>query len=128
MLVAWPAPRWRRKYLVPGSREGRWDKYDTMLREVFSRARDKDIILSALMVPSFVPEGASGIFRTKAWLGGIREHRRRATRVETEYDRLIPTVDKHGKVIPPDPAKRRKRGLPESYRQISRFDAIEVAL
>ena len=52
------------RHLVPESREDRTDKYHALLRTVFARARDKDVVLSVLVVPSFVPEEAAGILKT----------------------------------------------------------------
>jgi hypothetical protein len=110
--------------LEPQSDYDKTDEYQRILRDVFGRIYGEDVTFSVLVVPSFTPEYAVGILKDdegyKAFV--IRPS---VSVWQTEYDRLVApdvtTLDSHGKEMPretPDPAERKKRGLPDSYRDI----------
>jgi hypothetical protein len=110
--------------LLPESDYNKTDEYYQILKQVFQRLYGDDVVLSVLIVPSFSPEEAAGILKTegeyKAFILTPS-----ASVWQTEYDRLVePNVthlDEKGNELPkeaPSPAERKKRGLPDSYRDI----------
>src|SRR5713101_9711696 len=105
------------KHLVLQSAEDRRDEYNVILRKVFKRIYDEDVVLSVLCVPSFVPEEAAGILKTSKGYEAFAVTPSAST-WSTEYHRFIKEVDAHGKEIPFNPARNTKTGLPTSYRGI----------
>jgi hypothetical protein len=110
--------------LLPESDYEKTDEYYRILRGVFGRSYADDVTFSVLIVPSFEPEYATGVLKegegSKAFILTPS-----ASVWQTEYDRLVApdvtTLDSHGSELPretPDPAERKKRGLPDSYRDI----------
>jgi len=110
--------------LMPESDYDKTDEYRQILKHVFQRLDADDVVLSVLVVPSFSPEEAAGVLKVdegyKAFVLTPS-----ASVWQTEYDRLVaPNVtrlDAKGNELPketPNPAERKKHGLPDSYRDI----------
>jgi hypothetical protein len=106
------------------STEDQKDAYNVILRKVFKRAYDEDVVVTALFVPSFIPEQACGILRSARGYEAFAIDPSAST-WEVEYDRFIygdPKIkeecfDTKGNKIP-CPKTPRKKGLPKSYRDI----------
>ena len=105
------------KHLVLQSPEDKRDEYNVILHKVFKRIYGDDVVLSVLCVPSFVPEEAAGILKTRQGYEAFALTPSAST-WSTEYHRFIQEVDAHGKAIPFNPANNLKKGLPTSYHGI----------
>jgi hypothetical protein len=79
-----------------------------ILRKVFKRIYGKDVVLSVLCVPSFVPEEAAGILKTSQGYEAFALTPSSST-WSTEYHRFIKEADAHGKEIPFDPPRKQRR-------------------
>ena len=113
-------------YLLPEAGWKKHDAYHVALREVFHRIYNKEVVSFVLVVPSFEPEKAAGVMQTttgyKAFCvtpsASVWETKN--NRAESE----APTIhlDSRGNELwreKPDPEAWRKRGLPDSYHDIS---------
>jgi hypothetical protein len=106
------------------SPEDQQDEYNVILRKVFERAYGDDVVVTALFVPSFIPERACGILRSSRGYEAFAIEPSAST-WEVEYDRFIygdkrvkeECFDTKGNKIPCTKTPR-KKGLPESYRGI----------
>jgi hypothetical protein len=109
------------------SAEDKRDEYNVILRKVFKRIYGKDVVLSVLCVPSFVPEEAGGILKTAQGYQAFVIVPSAST-WETEYHRFIKEAGPDGKEVPWHPSKNIKQGLPVSYRDIkTRIQARRVS-
>jgi hypothetical protein len=99
------------------SAEDKRDEYNVILRKVFKRIYGNDVVLSVLCVPSFVPEEAGGILKTRQGYEAFAIVPSAST-WETEYHRFIKEAGPDGKEVPWYPSKNIKQGLPVSYRDI----------
>jgi hypothetical protein len=99
------------------SAEDKRDKYNFDLRAVFKRIYGKDVVLSVLCVPSFVPEEAGGILKTSRGYQAFALVPSAST-WETEYWQFSKEVDARGRVIPHPREENLKKGLPLSYHGI----------
>jgi hypothetical protein len=105
------------RHLALQSPEDKRDEYNVILRKVFKRIYGSDVVLSVLCVPSFVPEEAAGLLKTKQGYE-IFVLTPSASTWETEYHRFIKEAGADGKEIPWHPSKNLKQGLPVTYRDI----------
>lgn len=96
------------------------DRYDLKLREAFSEAYDKDVVLRALLLPSFSPETALFVDEnsrvvtltpkeTSIW---SHEHR------ELVREGSIKITDLNGRRIPPDEESNDVKRIPEKIGEI----------
>ena len=93
------------------------DKYEGFLRKVFARIYQRDVVLSVVCVPSFVPEEASGILQTARGYE-VFSITLSASVWSTEYHSIIRSFDEHNREIRWKPADNIKQGLRVSYRDI----------
>ena len=115
------------KHLTLETRQDREDKYRVALRKVFGRISDDDVVLSVLMVPSFIPEQAGGVLRSSSGYQAFVLTPSAST-WETEYNQLIKESDGHGGIVPHPRKENLKKGLPLSYRGIkTRIQARPVS-
>jgi hypothetical protein len=105
------------KHLELKSKEDLQDKYEVFLRKVFSQMYRDDVVLSALCVPSFVPEEGAGIFKTSRGYE-VFSITPSASVWSTEYHSIIRSFDEHNREIRWKPADNIKKGVPISYRDI----------
>src|ERR1044071_9179969 len=82
------------KHLELKSRNDLQDKYEVFLRKVFVRIYRDDVVLSALCVPSFVPEEACGILKTAHGYEAFSVTLS-ASVWSTEYHSIIRSFDEH---------------------------------
>ena len=106
------------------STEDQRDAYNVILRKVFKRAYDDDVVVAAVYLPGSIPERACGILKSARGYEAFLIDASAST-WDVEYDRFIygdprikeECVDTKGNKIP-CPKAPRKKGLPKGYRDI----------